>query len=148
MEITIKEPKLNNKAFTFTDSVRNQKLITKMMRDGYKERVDAQDTEQPEVDETKLTAEEIVDLEQKRIESQIQSWDDQLKKIDSIINVFATIFDLKGKQKEILEDLSFNDLGELLAHVSVLINNPAISEETYWELMKAGESKKSQPVEG
>lgn len=148
MEITIKEPKLNNKAFTFTDSVRNQKLITKMMRDGYKERVDAQDNEQPEVDETKLTAEEIVDLEQKRIESQIQSWDDQLKKIDSIINVFATIFDLKGKQKEILENLSFNDLGELLAHVSVLINNPAISEETYWELMKAGESKKSQPVEG
>lgn len=148
MEITIKEPKLNNKAFTFTDSVRNQKLITKMMRDGYKERVDAQDNEQPEVDETKLTAEEIVDLEQKRIESQIQSWDDQLKKIDSIINVFATIFNLKGKQKEILENLSFNDLGELLAHVSVLINNPAISEETYWELMKAGESKKSQPVEG
>lgn len=148
MEITIKEPKLNNKAFTFTDSVRNQKLITKMMRDGYKERVDAQDNEQPEADETKLTAEEIVDLEQKRIESQIQSWDDQLKKIDSIINVFATIFDLKGKQKEILENLSFNDLGELLAHVSVLINNPAISEETYWELMKAGESKKSQPVEG
>lgn len=148
MEITIKEPKLNNKAFTFTDSVRNQKLITKMMRDGYKERVDAQDNEHPEVDETKLTAEEIVDLEQKRIESQIQSWDDQLKKIDSIINVFATIFNLKGKQKEILENLSFNDLGELLAHVSVLINNPAISEETYWELMKAGESKKSQPVEG
>lgn len=148
MEITIKEPKLNNKAFTFTDSVRNQKLITKMMRDGYKERVDAQDNEQPEVDESKLTAEEIIDLEQKRIESQIQNWDDQLKKIDSIINVFATIFDLKGKQKEILENLSFNDLGELLAHVSVLINNPAISEETYWELMKAGESKKSQPVEG
>lgn len=148
MEITIKEPKLNNKEFTFTDSVRNQKLITKMMRDGYKEQVDAQDNEQPKVDTTKLTAEEIVDLEQKRIESQIHSWDDQLKKIDSIINVFATIFDLKGKQKEILEDLSFNDLGELLAHVSVLINNPAISEETYWELMKAGESKKSQPVEG
>jgi hypothetical protein len=148
MEITIKEPKLNNKAFTFTDSVRNQKLITKMMRDGYKERVDAQDNEQSEVDESKLTAEEIIDLEQKRIESQIQNWDDQLKKIDSIINVFATIFDLKGKQKEILENLSFNDLGELLAHVSVLINNPAISEETYWELMKAGESKKSQPVEG
>lgn len=148
MEITIKEPKLNNKAFTFTDSVRNQKLITKMMRDGYKERVDAQDNEQSEVDESKLTAEEIIDLEQKRIESQIQNWDDQLKKIDSIINVFATIFDLKGKQKEILENLSFNDLGELLAHVSVLINNPAISEETYWELMRAGESKKSQPVEG
>lgn len=142
MEITIKEPKLNNQEFTFTDSVKNQKLITKMMRDGYKERVDAQDKKQSEIDKSQLSSEELLTLEQKRIENQIQSWDDQLKQIDATINIFATIFNLKGKQKEILENLSFEELGELLAHVSVLINNPNISEETYWELMKAGESKK------
>lgn len=142
MEITIKEPKLNNQEFTFTDSVRNQKLITKMMRDGFKERVDAQDKKQSEIDKSQLSSEELLNLEQKRIENQIQSWDDQLKQIDATINIFATIFNLKGKQKEVLENLSFEELGELLAHVSVLINNPNISEETYWELMKAGESKK------
>lgn len=150
MEITIKEPKLNNKAFTFTDSVRNQKKIAKYLGEDFQKQVDLQEKANDVDAKTneKSTPEEIIDGFRTQIDEKIKEEQNKIVQIDTIVNLLASIFGLKGKQKEILEDLSLLELGELLGHISIRMDNPAITEDIFWELVKAGESKKSQPEEG
>lgn len=144
MEITIKEPKLNNKEFTFTDSVRNQKKIAKYLGEDFQKQVDLQE-KASEVDaktNEESTPEEIIDGFRAQIDEKITEEKNKIVQIDTIVNLLASIFVLKGKQKEILEDLSLLELGELLGHISIRMDNPAITEDIFWELVKAGESKK------
>ena len=149
MLMTIRVPELNNKEFSFKDSTKNLKLVTKLMKQSFQDQVDAQTApDEKEPDFEKMSPKEVLDYEVKNTKKQISAFNDELKRIDQTISTFAEIFGLSKEDSKILEELSTEELGSVLGHVSFRLNRPQVSEDQFWDLISAGETKKLAPEKG
>ncbi|WP_439424826.1 phage tail tube assembly chaperone [Oenococcus alcoholitolerans] len=149
MQLTIKVPELDNKEFNFSDSTKNIKLITKLMKKSFEAQVQAeQESDEKLPDFSKMTDEELDQYNLDNTKKSIKALGEQLKTIDELIDTFAQIFKLNKKQASVLEDLSFQSLGELTVHVSTRLNNPDMTEDDYWEIRNTDTAKKLQPEKG
>ncbi|MFT8488000.1 phage tail tube assembly chaperone [Oenococcus sicerae] len=149
MLLTIRVPELNNKEFSFKDSTKNLKIITRLMKKSFQDQVDGQaQTNVSEADQSSLSPEELADFLVKQNQDQIKAFDNELKSIDSVVDSVADIFGLDQKDHSQIEELSLNEIGQLIAHISFRLNNPDLSEDEYQDLITTGDTKKLQPDKG
>ncbi|KEP87842.1 hypothetical protein X279_05065 [Oenococcus oeni IOEB_0501] len=147
MKIKLTIPQLK-KEFTFKDSTKNIKALSKMMRMTFQAQIDGAKPQAPEPKTDDMTPEQISELEIKRIQEKIEISEREDKQLDQLISGLSELFGLDEKEKDQLEELSPVELGELLGQAQFRINNPQVTQEDYDEIISSGKTKKSVPEKG
>ncbi|MFT8879257.1 MAG: hypothetical protein ABF913_06815 [Oenococcus sp.] len=147
MEIKLSVPQLK-KEFSFKDSTKNVKALSKMMRVTFQAQIDDAKPQTPEPKTDGMTPEQINELEIKRIQKKIEVSEREDKQLDQLITGLSELFGLDEKEKDQLEELSPVELGEVLGQAQFRINNPQITQSDYDKIMNSGKTKKSVPEKG